>query len=448
MSVRTDPVRPSSKSSSSRAVVLLCFLVLVLEGYDLLMFGTVVPSLLHYKPWGLDAPAVGVLGSLAGIGMLVGALAAAGTGDRWGRRRTILVSVATFSVAMGACAIAPSSEIFGLSRFFVGLGTGALMPIAVAILVEFAAAGRRNRTTAYGFAGVGVGGMVAGLLSIWLVPTFGFRAMFVAGVVPLFVVLPLVARYLPESPAFLLARGRRADAERIAAHYDLALVELGTASNGTEGQGIRAIFSRNRVAATLLFWVATFFCLLVLFGVASWLPALMTKAGYGLVSSLSFILVLNAGAVVGVLAASPLSDRWGAKPVTVASFAAAAVALALLSTAPPTWAVYLLVAVAGLGTTGTQILLNAFVAIYYPAGIRTTGLGMSLGVGRIGAIAGPTYGGLLVGAQLSLSWQFYAFAIPSVVGAVATAVVPLRHSAAHGEHGAPHREHPRAAVIH
>lgn len=417
--------------TASGTVIGLCFLVLVLEGYDLLMYGTVVPSLLTYQPWGLDAPTVGVLGSLAAFGMLFGALAAAGVGDRFGRRRTIVVSVAVFSVAMAGCALAPDPQIFGVFRFLVGLGAGALMPTAVAILVEFAAPDRRTRTAALGFAGVGVGGMLAGLLALWLVPEYGFRAMFIAGALPLVVVLPLLVRSLPESPAFLLASGRRVEAEAVAAEHGIALVHV--EADGAEqdiSQGLRALFADGRAAATVLFWIATGLCLLVLFGVASWLPALMTAAGYGLSSSLSFVLVLNGGAVVGALAASTLADRWGSKPVTTAGFGAAAVSLALLSVAPPTWAVYLLVAVAGFGTTGTQVLLNTFVATYYPARVRTTGLGMSLGVGRLGAIIGPTYGGLLVAGGLSLSWQFYAFALPAAVGGLAAGLVPLRRSAA------------------
>jgi MFS transporter, AAHS family, benzoate transport protein len=421
--------RPRSGTATSSAVVVgLCFLALVLEGYDLLMYGTVVPSLLAYQDWDLDASAVGRLGSAAAFGMLVGALGAAATGDRWGRRRTIMTSITTFSVAMGACAVAPSPEVFGVARFFVGLGAGALMPTAVATLVEFSASDRRTRTAALGFAGVGVGGMLAGLLALWLVPSYGFRGMFWAGCAPLVAVLPLMVRYLPESPSFLLARGRRVEAEAVAADHGVALVERDTAV-ADRSRGLRALFAEGRTPATLLFWVATFFCLVVLFGVASWLPALMTAAGYGLTSSLSFVLVLNGGAVVGALAASTLADRWGAKPVTALAFGAAAVSLALLAVAPPTWAVYLLVAVAGFGTTGTQILLNAFVALYYPAAVRTTGLGVALGVGRLGAILGPTYGGLLVDADLSLPWQFYAFALPAAAGGVAAALVPLRRAA-------------------
>lgn len=426
--MHTDPSERNAKTGTSAIVVALCFLVLALEGYDLLMYGTVVPSLLSDTTWNLEPSTVGVLGSLVAFGMLFGALGAAAVGDRWGRRRTIIMSVCAFSVAMAGCALAPTPETFGVFRFLIGLGAGALMPTVVAILVEFSAPRRRTLTSALGFAGVGVGGMLAGLISLWLVPSFGFRGMFAAGATPLVAVLPLLLRYLPESPSFLLAQGDRIRAMTVASKYGVVLTEDETGVSAERRRGVRALFMEGRWAATLLFWSATAFCLLVLFGVAAWLPALMNAAGYGLRSSLSFVLVLNAGAVLGALVASKLADRWGVKPVTVAGFGAAAISLALLSVAPPAWAVYLLVAVAGFGTTGTQLLLNTFVAVYYPARLRTTGLGMSLCVGRFGAILGPTYGGLLVTAGLSSSTQFYAFALPAVVGGIAAALVPLHRA--------------------
>lgn len=108
--------------SAVSPVVALCLLALTLEGYDLLMYGTVVPSLLAYEPWNLDPAAVGVLGSVVGVGMLFGALSAGSIADRWGRRRTLIAAVAIFSLSMGLCAIAPTPEVFGAARLVVGIG--------------------------------------------------------------------------------------------------------------------------------------------------------------------------------------------------------------------------------------------------------------------------------------------------------------------------------------
>jgi AAHS family benzoate transporter-like MFS transporter len=122
--------------------------------------------------------------------------------------------------------------------------------------------------------------------------------------------------------------------------------------------------------------------------------------------------------------ASTMADRFGSKLVTALSFLAAAVSIFLMTLQPPTLLLYALVAVAGLGSIGTQILVNAYVASHYPAGNRATGLGWSLGVGRLAAILGPPLGGFVIGSQLGLEWNFYAFAIPAVLGAVVILMVP------------------------
>ncbi|UOT01346.1 MFS transporter [Rhodococcus opacus] len=422
MSVRIPPSAP---------VVGLCLMALVLEGYDLLMFGTVVPSLLGYAPWNLDATDVGMLGSLVGVGMLVGALLAAAVADRWGRRRTLLAAVVVFSAAMGVCAIAPTPAVFGIGRVVVGLGAGVLMPTAAATLIEFAAPGARARSVALGFVGTSIGGILAGVLSLWLVPEYGFRAMFLAGMVPALMFLPVMLRYLPESPAYLASRGQHDAATAIAHRYHLGLpADLNSISGpdptATPERGLRALFGTERTLATLLFWAMTLVCLLVLFGVATWLPALMKSAGYPLGAALSFLLALNVGGAAGALIGATLADRYGIKPVTVAFFLSAALSLLAIATAPPLAVIYLLVMLAGLGTTGTQILLNTYIGTYYPASCRATGLGMALGVGRIGAIIGPTYGGLFVALGADTTWQLFAFALPAVVGAVVTLLVPRR----------------------
>jgi AAHS family benzoate transporter-like MFS transporter len=250
--------------------------------------------------------------------------------------------------------------------------------------------------------------------------------MFLAGLVPALLFLPLMLKYLPESPAYLLAHGRPDDAVAVAAHYGLEHpVAVTAAADGHTG-GLRALFGADRAAATVLFWVMTLLCLLVLFGVATWLPALMKAAGYPLGAALSFLLTLNIGGAVGGLAGAALADRFGVKPITAVSFLCAAASLLAIALSPPTAVVYVLVLLAGVGTTGTQILLNTFVGGYYPASCRTTGLGMALGVGRLGAIIGPTYGGLFVALGAGISWQLAAFAAPAVIGALLTALVPRR----------------------
>jgi AAHS family benzoate transporter-like MFS transporter len=150
----------------------------------------------------------------------------------------------------------------------------------------------------------------------------------------------------------------------------------------------------------------------------------MLEAGYPLGSALQFLLVLNVGAIVGAVGASALADRFGPKPVTAAAFLAATGCLLLLSQRLDTAVLLLAVAVAGLGSVGTQILLNGYVAVQYPAATRATALGWALGVGRAGAILGPLFGGWVLASGYGFEWNFYGFAVPAPAGALLIALVP------------------------
>lgn len=408
-----------------RVVLVLAFLVLMLEGYDIIMYGTVVPSLLAHPEWGVTPDDAGHIGSLAVLGMAFGAIGAGLLNERVGRRRLLIGSVILFSVAMAAAAVAAEPSHLGAFRFVVGLGAGALLPTVVAMVIEYSPASRRGLNTAIAFAGVGVGGSAAGLLGTWIVPDHGWRPMFAIGALPALVIVPLLWRSLPDSLPFLLARGRDDEARRTADRLgvDLPTAIDGEARAGSSLAALRSLVSSRHLVSMALFCVAIFFCLLVLFGANAWLPALMIKAGYGVTSSLAFLLVLNIGATVGTLVAAPIADRIGFKPVTVVAFLAAAVSISLLATQPSTAVVVVLVAAAGVGTTGTQILINAYIGSHYPAELRATALGLALGIGRVGGILGPTYGAMVI-ADLTPSWQFHAFAIPAAIGAAFTALVP------------------------
>ena len=409
----------------------LCFFAIVAEGYDLVVYGTVVPSLLAYEQWALTPEQVGLLGSLTPVGMLFGALAAGTVGDLLGRRKVVLACVAWFSLAMGLCAISPSPEIFGFSRFLAGLGLGGVLPTMQALVLEYAPAGRRNLNNALVFTGIAVGGMISALLAIVVIPALGWRAMFFIGVLPLVTVVPLVYRFLPESVGFLMAKGRREEAESVARRFNLPSPQAMTSGRTDEEPparsgnlaGISTLFSSRYLVATILFWIITFFNLLVIFGLNAWLPQIMREAGYSLGSSLSFLLVFNLSATVGLALIAVLADRVGSRPVMIMAFLGAAASIALLSFEPPLPAIYALVFVSGLGSLGAQPLLGAYIAGHYPASSRATALGWALGVGRLGAILGPAYGGLVIASGLGLAWNFYAFAVPALAAAVVTLLV-------------------------
>lgn len=417
--------KPATRSGL--IVVALCFLTIVFDGYDLIVYGSVVPSLLAEPGWDLGPAEAGAIGSYALAGMLIGALGAGAITDALGRRRIMLIGITWFSLLMIVCSLAPNPELLGLFRFLAGLGLGGVIPSAIALTVEYAPRGRRQLYNALMFAGYSVGGVLAAVLALSLVADHGWRPLLAIGAAPLLIVLPLAWRFLPESVGYLLAKGRDDEAETLAARYGVdlpALREERAAAAGAAGP--KALFRKGMLGATLLFGAASFCGLLLVYGLNTWLPQIMRQAGYPLGSALTFLLVLNLGAIVGAVIASLLADQFGPKPVTVGAFLLATLCLLVLSQRVDTGVLMVAVAVAGLGSVGTQILVNGYVAVHYPASIRATALGWALGVGRAGAIVGPLFGGWVLASGIGFEWNFYGFAVPALAGAVLIALIPRR----------------------
>jgi MFS transporter, AAHS family, benzoate transport protein len=414
-----------SAARSSRAALLvpvLCWLALIADGYDLFSYGATVPGLLADPAWGVTPGSAGAVASLALVGVLCGSMVAGTLTDLLGRRRLFIASITVFSLAMLACSLAPSFGAFAVCRFVAGLGIGGLLPTAVALTSEFAAPGRRSRILGAVLTGPPLGGLLASGVALAFVPEGGFRWVYGLGVVPLLLV-PVALWLLPESPAFLRARGRTAEADRIAARFGVPAPvarPAGTAHRSPVG----ILFTEGRGVVTVGIWLVNICSLLTVFGLSTWLPQIMRSAGYGVSSAIGFLLLYSAGAVVGTLIASTLAERIGAKAMVLTGFATATLALLLIATTPPTGLAMVLVALAGFGGLGTQNMLNDHVSGYYPAAARATGLGWALGVGRVGAIVGPTYGALFVGGGSAVVASAIAFAVPALLGALVMSRLP------------------------
>lgn len=415
-----------------RTVLALCWTVVMLEGFDLFAYSTAIPVLLQHNSWGLSPAEAGRIGSYATFGMLCGSLVMGTITDRFGRRLTISACVTWFSVFTMVSAMAPNVEIFGASRFLAGLGLGGLIPAAMPLALEYAPARGRHKGVAATvmMTGYHTGGLLVAALAIGMLPTLGWRSMFWAGALPLVVVLPLLLRYLPESPAFLLARGRRAEAEELARERGLPLEAVEQAEDANtpaarrnRSSGLAALFHREYLAATLLFFVASFMGLLLVYGFGTWLPQLMRASGYSIGSSMSFLVITNLGAIVGMLLSGRIADRVSSRSVCVGWFALGAVFVGVISVPMPLPLTYLAAALAGFFLFTAQVLLYAHVGDHYPVAARATALGWVAGIGRLGSVAGPALGGVLVGAHLGV-WNFYTFAAAGVIGAIAVWLAP------------------------
>ena len=409
-------------------VLFWCTLIIIFDGYDLVIYGVVLPILMDQ--WNLNPYVAGLLGSSALFGLMFGAMGFGMLSDRLGRKKVIITCVVLFSVTTVINGFATTPWQFGILRFIAGLGIGGVMPNVVSLMSEYSPARRRSTLVALMFSGYAVGGMMSAGLGIWIVPNYGWEIMFYLAAVPM-LMLPFMLKFLPESVAFLMAQKREGEARDILTqvaplkHINEQDV-LGVPPTTDSKAPVLELFRDGRAMSTLMFWVAFFCCLLMVYALGSWLPKLMSNAGYALSSSLMFLMVLNVGAIIGAVGGGWLADRLSLRSVLVSFFILGSGSLVLLGYESPMWFLYTLVGIAGATTIGSQILLYAYVAQYYPTSIRSTGLGWASGIGRNGAIVGPLLGGALLAMALPHQMNFLALAVPGAIATVAIALVGRR----------------------
>jgi AAHS family benzoate transporter-like MFS transporter len=413
-------------------VLFWCALIIIFDGYDLAVVGIALPSIM--KDLGVDPTQAGFMVSAALFGMAFGAIFLGTLADRIGRRWSIVVCITLFSVFTAAAGLTRDPMLFAASRFLAGLGIGGVMPNVVAHMTEYAPKKVRATLVTLMFSGYAVGGILAALLGKGLIESYGWQSVFFAAALPL-LLIPFILKSLPESMPFLLAKGRHEELKRIAARVEPSYQPLASdvltvpAKDKAQGAPTRQLFSEGRGFSTLMFWTAFFLCLFMVYALSSWLTKLMAGAGYSLGSALTFVLVLNAGAIVGAVGGGWLADRFHIKTVLASMYALAAVSVSLLGFAMPQELLFIVVALAGASTIGTQIVANAYTGQFYPMAIRSTGLGFALGIGRGGAILAPIVIGVLVGMQLPLQQNFFAIAIPGVIGMLAVLLIDHSKSA-------------------
>lgn len=410
---------PSVRTRPAWVVTLLSWLIVVFDGYDLIVYGTTLPNLLQEKDWGLTPTTAGFIGSLAFAGMLVGALGAGLLADKLGRRRTILWATLWFSLFTALCAFAPSPEVFGLFRFLAGLGLGGLVPSANALTSEFVSRKHRSAVSTIMMSGVPIGGSAAALLGLWMLPEFGWRSMYAVAFLAVLVLLPVCLALLPESPTWLRAHGRVEEAVRVEERYGLAH-DPSEHPEEEHAPGFGTILRGQWLRPTVLFAAATVATLFAWYGLGTWLPKLMgSDARFDMGKPLYFLLALNLGAVLGSVVTAWAGVRFGPLKSAIGAAAVAALGLAYLLTYPSdVLPIYAAIILAGVGTHGTQCLIIAAVASHYPPKLRGTSLGFALGVGRLGAVLAPQVGGLLLDADLGVGSNFLAFSLAAALAAV------------------------------
>lgn len=431
--VQTSEVLANSKFNRFHLLVFLwCFFAIMFDGYDVALYGIGLPLMI--EDFHISVVEAGAISSYSVIGTMLGTFLFGSLADSIGRKKSITICLVVFSLTTFLAGFAPNAEIFLVLRIVACTGLGGIMPILVAIMTEYAPKKIRALTVGVMYCGYSVGAIIASLIGMYWMETLGWRFLYWIGIIP-FLALPFFLKQFPESITYYL---RRKQGDKIA--NILNKVKPGDGFQATDSFDypsstetkrefpVKKVFSEKRLVSTICFWVAMSCSLLVLTGLQTWLPNIMLEAGHGLSSSLSFNLVLGLGQMTGSIIGGYFVSLIGHRRVLVSMFLLGSLSFVFLALSSNTLLLYYFIALTGACTVGTQNLMNPYVSEFYPREIRSTGLSIAVGVGRIGGILSPVAIGLLLATDLDPQHAFMAFAIPSMTAAIAFLIVQEKYA--------------------
>ncbi|WP_374545460.1 MFS transporter [Rhodoblastus sp.] len=415
-----------SKSSNNirYRIIALCIFIMFFDGFDFTILGYVAPSIMEKLV--VDKATFGLAISASVVGYMVGAFGCGDLGDRFGRKRPILLGVALFSSFTFACIFATSIYALMALRFVAGIGLGGAVANTVALNAEFSP--RRTAATAIGllFVGYTLGAAAPGWIAGLFLKDFGWQSVFVVGSVFPFMYIFVLAHFLPESVKFLATKmDRRHELISVlkklqpGIDIDPASAIIMHREESRQGMPLRMLFADGRASSTVRLWIACIGVIGGLFFVVSWSATLFAAEGIapGTAAMISAAF-LSAGAI-GCAAVPYLMDRIGPKAV-LGSLAVAVPCIAAIGLVPATATVLGSVMIlAGFFGSGSQAGLNAIAGTIYPTAIRSSGVGWAMGIGRIGAILAPIIGGKLISNGTPVHLLFFCSAAALTIAALA-----------------------------
>ena len=405
-------------------VLLLGVAIALLEGYDTQVIGFTAPSMA--QDWGISRASLGMAFSSSLVGLMIGALVLGVAGDRFGRKLVTTLSFAAVGVSTLLTAYVSTVNELIFLRFLTGLAIGGTLPSAIALVSEYSPSRLRALCITVMVCGFPLGSALGGLVAAPVISEYGWRAAYVfGGILPIVLSVALLF-YLPESLRFLLrdpSRHRLIGSllERIDASYSAQEGDrFEQPEQGPQKTGVRGIFADGRMAGSFLLWLLFALNLLMLYLMINWLPTILTEHGFDLNSAIFTTSLFNAGGILSSILLSRVMDRASPFPVLTGTYLFAAVVTALAGVGGVSEAaLVVLVCLSGAGILGPQLVLNALAANFYPAEMRSAGVGASLSAGRVGAIVGPLAGSALMGMGLPATQIFMLLAIPAIVCAAA-----------------------------
>jgi benzoate transport len=412
-------------SGQQLLVVGLCMFFNMLDGFDITAMAVVATAVSTELQ--LAADKVGLIFSFALAGMMGGAMLLAPISDIIGRRKMIILSVTLVGVSILFTATAGTLTEFIILRFISGLGAGAMLACQATLAAEYSPEKYRSLSVAAVTAGYPLGAMMTSVVAGYVMPEYGWRGMFWFGG-GLTLVMGLVAwGLIPESLKYLLERRPDNALGRVNKILDkLKKDTLGqlpevTSDRPARSKGVAdnmaSLLTKEHRIATLTLWTTFFLCFSTLYFLLSWIPKLMEQTGFSAETGRDAFFLFNLGAVIGIFVLGTMATHWKLSNIVSTFLFTSAIFMVVFAAAPKQLTLLLAITfLIGFLQQGGFTGLYAVAAKVYPTEIRSTGIGWAIGLGRLGAVAGPAIAGFLIAAGLNMSANYYFFAVPMAIG--------------------------------
>ncbi|WP_432700132.1 3-hydroxybenzoate transporter MhbT [Kluyvera cryocrescens] len=410
-------------------VILCCFLVVMLDGFDTAAIGFIAPAIREH--WQLSAGDLAPLFGAGLLGLTAGALLCGPLSDKLGRKKVIEWCVALFGLFSLLSAFSPNLETLIILRFLTGLGLGGAMPNTITMTSEYLPSRRRGALVTLMFCGFTLGSALGGIVSAQWVAVIGWHGILVlGGVLPLMLFFALLVA-LPESPRWLVRRQRpqaqvlRTVSAMTGERYEETAFWLDEPAATPKGS-ISQLFAGRQLSITLMLWVVFFMSLLIIYLLSSWMPTLLNHRGIDLQHASWITAAFQVGGTLGALLLGVLMDKFNPFWVLAISYALGAVCIVMIGlSSDGLWMMALAIFGTGIGISGSQVGLNALTATLYPTQSRATGVSWSNAIGRCGAIVGSISGGMMMAMNFSFDTLFFVIAVPAAVSAVMLTLLTL-----------------------
>jgi benzoate transport len=412
-------------SSQQLLVVALCLLLNLLDGFDITAMAVVAsPVAVELQ---LTPDRLGWIFSFALAGMMAGAMFLAPVSDLVGRRKVIIGSVGLVGFSIVLTANATSLAEFIVLRFISGIGVGAMLASQAALAAEYSPDKYRVLSVAAVTSGYPLGAMMTSVVAGFVLPEYGWRGMFWLGGALTLAMVTVAWLLIPESLKYLFDR-RPANAlqrvnviltklkkDPLGSMPDVGAEDID--KNGGLVSNMFKLLAKDHRAATLTLWTAFFLCICTVYFLMSWIPKLMEDSGYDPTVGRDAFFLFNLGGVIGIYLTGWLSTRWKLSNVVATLLFISAIGMVVFALAPNELTLLMvLIFLIGIAQQGGFTGLYGTAAKIYPTGIRSTGIGWAIGLGRSGAVAGPAIAGYLIAGGLDMSANFFVFAVPTAVG--------------------------------